>query len=181
MQRADCKQLPACAGHSWRKQQWPALPRACSPDEHAGVARLRLDACDEHGAATQLEAHHGARDCAALWCLDSLPATTEQAQGRTAPSEQVQSLKQQQKPPRRHPLSPWFIELGWHIGRTLHLHPASCVHLEKVEHVKVLLQELLHGESGCRMGGGAVKKEVVGKKEEQSVCRRLLQQGERRH
>lgn len=83
MQRADCKQLPACAGHTRRKQV-DALPRACSPDEHAGVARLRLDACDEHGAATQLEAHHGARDCAALWYLDSLPATTEQVQGQTA-------------------------------------------------------------------------------------------------
>lgn len=87
------------------------------------------------------------------------------------PSEQASSSKIAETPQASlTKVVPWFIELRWHVGRPLHLHPARCVHLEKVEHVKVLLQELLHsdssfvawvvgqaGESGCRMGGGVKK------------------------
>jgi hypothetical protein len=74
--------------------------------------------------------------------------------------------KPQQEKKIRASLTPWFVELGGHVGSALHLHPACCVCLEEIEHVKVLLQELLQGEResiACVLGS-----------EERGSCRVVL-------
>lgn len=63
--------------------------QACLPDEHARVADVWLNAGDEHRPTSQLQAHHGAGDCAALRLSDSLPAAAHNTEAEEEKSQTV--------------------------------------------------------------------------------------------